>query len=160
MVEIPQYIWVAKFRDGHVLKQIEGETVHYFNTEVLPFASDLLEFWIEDSNGKKYGMNLLTGDFFFDGGPSLSYFGIKMAKHVDVEFPIDTPLRPIFFRRTTRTFNCQTGDQVGAKFVYAIGWQATVEIPVLNEGDKQWHTEKRNVKHILYVHDTGELVFG
>ena len=44
--------------------------------------------------------------------------------------------------------------------IFAVGWQATVKIPVYTHGDSRWHEEERNVKHILYLHPDGSMVFG
>jgi len=159
MTEIPTYTWVARFKDGRILRQIENDKIFHFKEDVLSHSDELIEFWLE-GKGKIYGINLLTGDFHING-TKFSDLNIKLATHIDVEYPINVPLRPIFFRRTSRMFNALTKEEISVYFVYAIGWQATVEIPVLNIGDTHWHPEKRNVKHILYIHEqTGELVFG
>jgi len=159
--EKPYYVWVAKFRDGRVVRQFENEKVNHFNQDILPFSDSLSEFWLEGENGRKYGINLLTGDFDING-TRFSDLGVLFARHIDDENKITEPLRPIYFRRTTRNLDFSSGKEINHIYVYAIGWQATVKIsvPPIN-GEKYWHEEIRNVKHILYIHEsTGDLVFG
>jgi len=155
MSDIPAYKWVAVFRDLKLSQFDEKGKVHYFNEEVLPYADQLQSFWL--IGPRTIGVCLRTGDFQIDK-ISLPF---RLAQHVDVEYPIQGPLRPIFFRRTTRKLDSTTGLEVEKPFyVYAIGWQATVQIPVLAADKKRYEPKEVNVKHILYVHPDGTLVFG
>lgn len=155
MSDIPAYKWVAVFEALRLCQFDEKGRVHYFNEEVLPYADQLLSFWL--IGPRKVGVDLRTGDFEIDGVK----LPFRLAQHVDVEYPIQGPLRPIFFRRTTRQLDSITGREVAKPYyVYATGWQATVQIPILAADKKRYEPKEVNVKHILYVHPDGTLVFG
>ena len=102
---------------------------------------------------------LENGDFVIDG-KGLPFW---LAKHVESELPIDVlELRPVQFTRTLQHLGMNVnGSQVTrSDHIYAVGWQATVKIPIYAHGSPHWHEEERNVKHILYLHPDGSMVFG
>jgi hypothetical protein len=157
MSETPLFQWRAYFKNGEILSQRDG---FHFVTDVLPRAEELTVFSLANGDGKdEFSVDLCSGDFFIRSA-WLSSLGVQFSKHVESEYPINVPMRPIFFRRTTREFDLSSFKQVSEHFVYAIGWQATVEIPVLDEGATQWRVERKNVKHILYIHPDGKVMLG
>jgi hypothetical protein len=158
---MPEFWWVAKFRDGSMLSQAEGKT---FNEDVMPRVGEIVALFLTDGT-RRYGVNLETGDFLFNQ-ESLSALGVACGAHPDLEYSFVDLLaksklfrvRPIFFRRTEQDVNL-SGEFVGPpRRIYAVGWQAIVKVPSLNRGDKRWHLENRNVKRILYVYPDGRLV--
>ena len=101
--------------------------------------------------GHDISVDLNTGDFNIDG-VTLPF---KFSKHVDSEYPIVGPVRPIRFNRVTHSLPAGSRE-----VVYAVGWQATVETSALNLLKGRWEPKQVNVKHILYLHPNGEMTFG
>lgn len=97
-------------------------------------------------------------------------------RHVELEYPISEELalklgkgardfkigklRPVTFRRVWKKFSAETLAEVGEIIVHAIGWQATVTISEPNPAKGKWEPKQVNVKHILYLHPDGSMVFG
>jgi hypothetical protein len=159
---MPNFYWTAKLRDGSVVSQAEGAL---FQKDIVPKAGEIVALFLTDGTKKRYGVNLETGDFLFSQG-YLSGLGVACGVHPDLESSFAELLnkarlchvRPIFFRRTEQDMTL-AGELVGPpRYVYAIGWQATVKIPVALPRDKRWHMEDRNVKRILYVYPDGRCV--
>ena len=155
--------WVVKLKNGSTLKQSEGAQ---FQRDVVPRAPEVQALYLP-GEGKRYGVNLETGDFLFNTG-YLANLGACSGVHPDLEYSFEelrrhpdfrlSDIRPIFFRRITKTFDLATRQLLSEICVYGIGWQGTVQIPRLKKGAKQWHTERHNVKRILYVYEDGRVV--
>ena len=165
-----EYQWAALFRDGEALVQYESGKYHNWREHVLPRAHELKSFNLTGhfDGAHNITVDFDTGDFIIDG----KRLPFKLARHVDIEYPIDSvkglveavkpPLRPIFNIVSSHHMNHYADGSVKHRFehVYCIGWQATVRIPHLEPGAKYWSEKEVNVKHILYVHPDGSLVFG
>jgi len=162
--------WVAKFKDGSIVKQSEGR---FFNEEVVPKAEDLEVLWLTDEKESlRYGFAFANGNIMLlkDGeGVSFKALGVELGVLPDLEYTFSElrehpdfklrNIRPIFFRRVTRVMNASDMTKVlSENFVYAIGFQGDIREPYLAQGVKQWSTRPRNVKRVLYVREDGRVV--
>jgi len=167
---MPLLFWVAKFKNGLIVKQSEG---HFFNEEVVPKAEDLEVLWLTDEKESlRYGFAFANGNIMLlkDGeGVSFKALGVELGVLPDLEYTFSelkehpdfklSNIRPIFFRRVTRVMDAADIQNVlSENFVYAIGYQGDIFEPYLSQGAKQWSTRKRNVKRILYVREDGRVV--
>jgi len=167
---MPLLFWVAKFKDGLIVKQSEG---NFFVEDVLLKADELEVFWLTDEKESlRYGFAFTNGNIMLlkDGeGLSFKALGIELGVLPDLEYTFSelkehpdfklSNIRPIFFRRVTRVMDAADMQNVlSENFVYAIGYQGDISEPYLPQGAKQWSTRKRNVKRILYVREDGRVV--
>jgi hypothetical protein len=161
----PLFFWEVLLRNGEVKREIDGLT---FSRDIVPIAMEVRKLILRDELGEfRYGVDLDTGDFFINGS-SLSAMGVQWAQHPDVEYPITgggdwkaAELRPIYHRRRTNFIRMllpsDTAEYIPGFHIYAIGWQATVDIPISDHSMQCYHLEKRNIKHILYIHQDGKV---
>jgi hypothetical protein len=162
--------WVAKFKDGSIVKQSEG---HFFNEEVVPKAEQVEVLWLTDEKESlRYGFAFANGNIMLlkDGeGVSFKALGVELGILPDLEYTFSElkehpdfklrNIRPIFFRRVTRVMDAADMRIVLSEtFVYAIGFQAVVDEPFLVKGAARWSTRARNVKRVLYVREDGKVV--
>jgi hypothetical protein len=167
---MPLLFWVAKFKDGLIVKQSEG---HFFVEDVLPNAEKLEVFWLTDEKESlRYGFAFTNGNIMLlkDGeGVSFKALGVELGVLPDLEYTFSelkehpdfklSNIRPIFFRRVTRVMDAADMTKVlSENFVYAIGFQGDIREPYLAQGAKEWSTRQRNVKRILYVREDGRVV--
>jgi len=149
--------WALKFRDGNVVTQDGGIP---FKDVVKDNVVSIFLF----SESRRYGFNLETGDVLLNEN-SLSDYHCFLGVHPDIEHSFTKLLkdeshqlrnvRPIYFKRVTVALNMDLTPKGEPDVVYAIGYQATVNLIKLSKGDRQYHLEPHNVKHILYVYDNG-----
>jgi hypothetical protein len=162
--------WVAKFKDGSIVKQSEA---HFFNEEVVPKAEQVEVLWLTDEKESlRYGFALTNGNIMLlkDGeGVSFKALGVELGVLPDLEYTFSElkghpdfklrNIRPIFFRRVTRVMNAANMRIVlSESFTYAIGFQAVVDEPFLAKGAGRWSTRPRNVKRVLFVREDGRVV--
>jgi hypothetical protein len=124
--------WIAYFTDGVLYQFNEDGSENRFQ-KVLDRQHNLERFVVD-----KVMVDLIDGSFTVDE--------IKLYGSTEKEYSDETvKKRIIFFRITTRVFDAATLQQNSVNFVYAVGWQATVN--------------GKNVKHIMYLHPDGKVVF-
>jgi hypothetical protein len=133
MSELIKYPWTAVFKDSTIIKQFNEDGSENLFREVLDRQDGLRHFRVG-----KITVDLLDGSFLVDG---VTLFGSTSREYSDET----VKKRIIYFRITTRVFNAATLQQNSVNFVYAIGWQATID--------------GKNVKHIMYLHPNGKVVF-
>lgn len=144
-----KYPWRAYFKDGSTLSQFEPDGSEVLFRKVLDRTLDLERFQVGPVT-----VDLRDGSFLLPGGVR-----VTGSSRVDgfEEWGIDErlPKRLIYFRRVARQF--AGGDlpkEVAAPYVvYAVGWQVTLESSEVRTA------ASRNVKHIVFIHPDGSLVF-
>jgi len=134
-----QFPWLARFKDGSELPQFSKDGSENLFRKVLDRQDDLATFRVGPVT-----VDLYDGSFLIHG--------IKLTGSCEVqafdEWGIDErlPKRLIYFRRPTREMDIQSLREVRAPYVvYGVGWQATIE--------------GRNVKHVVFIHPNGDIVF-
>ena len=132
------YPWTARFRDGSELRQFNSDGSENLFRLVLDRQHDLELFSVGPVSVDLRDGSFNIKDIKLIGSSSLDGFE---------EWGVDENLakRIIYFRRLTRSLTGPFAGKV-THIIYAVGWQATVN--------------GRNVKHIVYIHPNGELVFG
>jgi hypothetical protein len=150
-----KYPWRAYFKDGSTLSQFEPDGSENLFRKVLDRTLDLERFqvgiWPPIAT-----VDLRDGSFLLPNGVR-----VTGSSRVDgfEEWGVDErlPKRLIYFRRVARQFGAGGGDapkELGTPYVvYAVGWQATLEYSEVRTATP------RNVKHILFIHPDGSLVF-
>ena len=140
-----RYPWQAYFKDGSALSQFEPDGSEVLFRKVLDRALDVERFQVGPVT-----VDLRDGSFILHRmGDFVKVTGSSYVEAFE-EWGIDerVPKRLIYFRRVARQFGIG-GDvpkeRVAPYVVYAVGWQATVQ--------------DRNVKHIIFIHPDGSLVF-
>jgi hypothetical protein len=128
-----KYPWTASF-PGELLYQFNLDGSENLFRKVLDKQDSLLWFKVG-----KITVDLRDGSFLVDGAKLFGNTNREYSNETDVK------RRIIYFRITTRVFDAATLQQNSVNFVYAIGWQATVD--------------GKNVKHIMYLHPDGKVVF-
>jgi len=133
------YPWVAYFRDGSTLSQFGPDGSETLFRKILDRCGDLERFQVGPIT-----VDLRDGSFTMHG---IKLTGSSCVENFE-EWGIDEriPKRLIYFRRVARKFGIgDVAKEEAVCVVYAVGWQATLN--------------GRNVKHILYLHPDGHVVF-
>jgi hypothetical protein len=127
-----KYPWTASFPDEFIYQFNKDGSENLFQ-KVLDKQDAL--WWFQVG---KVLVDFRDGSFKVDG--------VKLYGSTDREYSEETvKKRIIYFRITTRVFDASSLQQNSVNFVYAVGWQATVD--------------GKNVKHIMYLHPDGKVVF-
>jgi hypothetical protein len=119
-----KYIFSVLFDDGTTYEQnpqdislIDAQRSCYFDIQrMVEEGKRVVQFVLngQDDAGHIYAIDLVTGEFV-----------VNQARFKFHEGTITEPMRLIFFRRHTHTFNA--GIEVEHGLVYRFGWQATVD---------------------------------
>jgi len=140
-----QFPWTARFKDDSELQQFNMDGSENLFKKVLE-RRDLTEFEVGPVT-----VNLRDGSFIIHGVKLTGSCGVEAFE----EWGIDERLskRIIYFRRVKRDFDAATLQEKRDPYVvYAVGWQATIP-------PDQNYPQERNVKHIVYIHPDGTVVF-
>lgn len=122
----------------------------------MPIYREILELGLEDDlENVVVALNLVDGILTRPEGSI-----VRLGTHQDLEYGMEKAydLRPIFFRRTSRFLGANMQEVAEPIFVYAIGFQCRVLVPVVKPGELHWHEEEKTVKHIIYVHEDGKVI--
>lgn len=129
------YKWITVQRDGLQLEESRGDGLNEEERKNCSVFS-----WVNQETGKAISVDLNTGRFHI-GDQVLHPSRGDVEKLSDREQP---EYRLIYAKRFFFSFGAQESENVVG--FYLIGWQITLE--------------KRNIKRILYISPSGEIIFG
>jgi len=160
-----QFPWLARFKDGSELPQFNTDGSENLFRRVLDRQNDLVTFRVGPVT-----VDLRDGSFLVHG--TRLYGSSEVEKFEEWGIDERLPKRIIYFRRVTRKFGAANLKEEGLPYiVYGVGWQATIpesKVNVFSPEDSSEvlfpqfrdHVVKgRNVKHVIYLHPNGDIIF-
>lgn len=135
--DFPAYIWKAVFVNGTQLFEYEDNGTQHLLREI--DESKLEKFEIYNEEGKKFSVNVKTGEFDLNGLRMQSY---SMPKVLKEDGTSDLEYRIVWFKRIRKDFTPDNG--VITTIQYVLGMQTTYE--------------DKNYKQLVWIQEDGSIL--
>ena len=122
-----KFHWVAKFHDGSVVRQFEGDVEkhhfgHVWGRKALHSHEELVEFQLISSVDPSivYSVNLKDGVFNLNGERVSPKFDFAIPADKTIADMGDVKIKPLYWRRTRQHLFSDVGTQIRHLFGYEI----------------------------------------